>query len=240
MNSSGANAVRRGRIELAAQGSFFLDEVGELKPELQAKLLRVLQERTFDRLGGSRTLTADVRWIAATNRDLWAMVKAGQFREDLYHRLAVFPIELPPLRERRDDILPLARVLLARVAGSVGRRGLVLSAQAERAVVQGEWSGNVRELANALERAAIVCEGPEVSADDLDPTPVWRGKTPNEPVSASSKDAEVGSNVETLESVERRAIERALALVDGNRRRAAEQLGIGERTLYDKLKRYGL
>jgi two-component system, NtrC family, response regulator AtoC len=238
---TGANAARRGRIELAAQGSFFLDEVGELKPELQAKLLRVLQERTFDRIGGSRTLTADVRWIAATNRDLWAMVRAGQFREDLYHRLAVFPIELPPLRERRDDILPLARALLTRVAGSVGRRGLVLSAEAERAVVQGEWSGNVRELANALERAAIVCEGPEISVHDLDPTPVWRSKTPKvEPTSESREEPELGSNTETLESVERRAIERALALVDGNRRKAAEQLGIGERTLYDKLKRYGL
>jgi two-component system response regulator AtoC len=239
---TGAVAARRGRIELAAQGSFFLDEVGELKPELQAKLLRVLQERTFDRVGGSRTQTADVRWIAATNRDLRAMVKTGQFREDLYHRLAVFPIELPPLRERRDDILPLARSLLARIAVTVGRRGLVLSVEAERAVVQGEWSGNVRELANALERAAIVCEGNEVSPEDLDPVPVWRAKSQiAEPSSGNSASCAVPeSQLETLESIERRAIERALATVDGNRRRAAEQLGIGERTLYDKLKRFGL
>jgi len=238
---TGANAARRGRIELAAQGSFFLDEVGELKPELQAKLLRVLQERTFDRLGGSRTLTADVRWIAATNRDLWAMVKSGHFREDLYHRLAVFPIELPPLRERRDDILPLARALLARVATSVGRRGLVLSPEAERVIVQGCWSGNVRELANALERAAIVCEGTVVVPEDLDPTPAWRSRPPTaEPAGRTRREAELESTVETLESVERRAIERALALVEGNRRRAAEHLGIGERTLYEKLKRYGL
>jgi two-component system response regulator AtoC len=237
---TGASAARRGRIELAAQGSFFLDEVDELKPELQAKLLRVLQEKTFDRLGGSRTLTADVRWIAATNRDLLAMVKAGQFREDLYHRLAVFPIELPPLRERRDDILPLARALLARVATSVGRRGLALSADAERSVVQGEWSGNVRELANALERAAIVCEGSEVTPENLDPTPVWRSKPLALGQTLGIANAPGDSNTETLESVERRAIERALAAVDGNRRRAAEQLGIGERTLYDKLKRYGL
>jgi len=239
---TGANAARRGRIELAAQGSFFLDEVGELKPELQAKLLRVLQERTFDRLGGSRTLTADVRWIAATNRDLLAMVKAGQFREDLYHRLAVFPIELPPLRERRDDILPLARALLARIAASVGRRGLMLSADAERAVVQSEWSGNVRELANALERAAIVCEGAEVTPENLDPTPVWRNRSlvSGQTSGTAGGSVPVNSNSETLESVERRTIESALAAVDGNRRRAAERLGIGERTLYDKLRRYGL
>jgi two-component system response regulator FlrC len=240
---TGASAARRGRIELAAQGSFFLDEVGELKPELQAKLLRVLQERTFDRLGGSRTLTADVRWLAATNRDLRAMVQTGHFREDLYHRLAVFPVELPPLRERRGDILPLARSLMARISASVGRPGLVLSGEAEKAILQSEWSGNVRELANTLERAAIVGERGEIGPEDLDTTPSWRTKASrskqpsNEAVSST---ASADSSSETLESVERRAIERALAEVQGNRRKAADLLGIGERTLYDKIKRYGL
>jgi len=235
---TGATAARRGRIELAAQGTFFLDEVGELKSELQAKLLRVLQEKSFERVGGSRTVRADVRWVAATNRDLAAMVKAGQFREDLYHRLAVFPIELPPLRERRDDILPLARTLLARIAANLGRRGLTLSDEAERAIVGGEWSGNVRELGNALERAAIVCEASEIGPGDLDPVPVWRSKASAEPKPLPPEAA--GGAVEPLEVMERRAIERALGEVDGNRRKAAELLGIGLRTLYDKLKRYGL
>ncbi len=235
---TGATAARRGRIELAAQGTFFLDEVGELKPELQAKLLRVLQERSFERVGGSRTVQADVRWVAATNRDLAAMVKTGQFREDLYHRLAVFPIELPPLRERRDDILPLARTLLGRLAANLGRRGLTLSDEAERAIVGGEWSGNVRELQNALERAAIVCEGTQIGPGDLDPVPVWRSKGSAErnPLAPEAP----GGAVASLEAIERRAIEQALASVDGNRRKAAELLGIGVRTLYDKLKRYGL
>ncbi len=237
---TGASAARRGRIELAAQGSFFLDEVGELKPELQAKLLRVLQERTFERVGGSRTVNADVRWIAATNRNLREMVEQGSFREDLYHRLAVFPVELPPLRERREDILPLARALLARISASIGRRGIELSQEAEQAVVSGEWSGNVRELANALERAAIVCEGSVVTPADLDPVPVWRSKA-SDTVRVAGAAGPLGEGAaETLESVERRAIEHALAAVDGNRRKAAERLGIGVRTLYDKLKRYGL
>jgi hypothetical protein len=123
---TGATAARRGRLELADGGTLFLDEIGELKPELQAKLLRVLQERRFERVGGSRTIEVDVRWISATNRDLEAMVTHGEFREDLYHRLAVFPIRLPPLRQRRQDLLPLAETLLARISAELGRPPLRL------------------------------------------------------------------------------------------------------------------
>jgi len=126
---TGATERQRGRLELADGGTFFLDEVGELKPELQAKLLRVLQERRFERVGGSRTLEVDVRWIAATNRDLRAMIDDGRFREDLYHRLAVFPIKLPPLRDRKVDLLPLARALLERIARDL-KRGLPGSTRA--------------------------------------------------------------------------------------------------------------
>src|SRR5215470_13404253 len=128
---TGANERRRGRLELAEGGTFFLDEVGELKPEQQAKLLRVLQERRFERVGGSRSLEVDVRWVAATNRDLRAMMDEGRFREDLYHRLAVFPIRMPPLRERAADIVPMARALLVRVAHELGRPPLRLLPAAE-------------------------------------------------------------------------------------------------------------
>ena len=222
---TGASASRRGRLELADGGTLFLDEIGELKLELQAKLLRVIQERRFERLGGTRTIEVDVRWIAATNRNLEEMMGARTFREDLYHRLAVFPIRLPPLRERRRDLLPLAEALLARLAADLGRPPLKLDDLARERITQGPWRGNVRELGNALERAAILAEGDVVRGDDLY-------------ITMASSPSDVAGR--TMEEIERGAIERALSESGGNRRRAAERLGIGERTLYDKLKRYGL
>ncbi len=227
---TGATERRRGRLELADGGTFFLDEVGELKPELQAKLLRVLQERRFERVGGTQTLEVDVRWVAATNRDLGAMRDEGRFREDLYHRLSVFPIQLPPLRERRGDVLPLARVLLARACAELKRPPLRLSPEVERRLTAHRWSGNIRELANVLERAAILAEGPVLLEEHLALEPVRAGR-------AASPEVEPGA-LEPLAETERKAIARVLAAVGGNRRRAAEVLGIGERTLYDKLKKY--
>jgi two-component system response regulator FlrC len=225
---TGAHARHRGRLELAEGGTFFLDEIGELKLDLQAKLLRVLQERNFERLGGTRTLTADVRWIAATNRDLKTMIAAGTFREDLYHRLAVFPIRMPPLRERRNDLLPLAAALLRSAAAELGRPKLALSDDARQTLASAELRGNIRELKNILERAAILAEDGVVRAEH-----VWLDTSP-EVTPASAPGAG------TLEAAERIAIERALAETQGNRRKAAERLGIGLRTLYEKLKRYGL
>jgi two-component system response regulator FlrC len=222
---TGAAAAKRGRVELAAGGTFFLDEVGELKPDLQAKLLRVLQERCFERVGGSRSIVADVRWVAATNRDLGKMVGAGEFREDLYHRLAVFPIRLPPLRERRQDIPELAKALAERIGADLGKPGLRIDDSAEKRLIAAAWPGNVRELRNALERAAILAEGKTIRAEHIVLDPLASGI---DPLSG------------TLEEIERRAIERALAEVDGNRKRCAERLGIGLRTLYEKLKTYGL
>jgi two-component system, NtrC family, response regulator AtoC len=222
---TGAVAARRGRVELAEGGTLFLDEIGELRPELQVKLLRVLQERRFERVGGTRTLSADVRWIAATNRDLGAMRAAGTFREDLYHRLAVFPVRLPPLRERRQDILPLAGVLLVRIAGELGRPKLELDEGARRRIAGADWPGNVRELANTLERATILAGGDTISAGHLTVEPAA---------------APAAGPLRTMVELERDALGRALAECGGNRRRAAEQLGIGLRTLYEKLKRYGL
>ena len=238
---TGAVARRRGRIELAEGGTFFLDEIGELKPDLQAKLLRVLQERSFERVGGTQTIEADVRWIAATNRDLPAMLREGGFREDLYHRLAVFPVRLPPLRDRPEDLLPLAERLLSRIAGELKRPTPVLSGAAVAALRARRWSGNVRELANALERATILAEGAELRAGDLaGGTAMEDAAISGAPRSPSTSSRAPASAPPTLADLEREAIERTLAEVGGNRRRAAERLGIGLRTLYEKLRRFGL
>jgi len=229
---TGATERKRGRLELADGGTFFLDEIGEMKPELQAKLLRVIQEQKFERVGGTRTLEVDVRWIAATNRDLRAMIDSGRFREDLYHRLAVFPIRLPPLRDRHADLLPLARALLSRVAPELGRPVPTLSAGAERRLAGAAWRGNVRELANTLERAVILTDG-----DVIEEQHVWLED--GGAAAAPGSGGEPGE-LKTLAEMEKDAVLRALELVGGNRRRAAEMLGIGERTLYDKLKKYGV
>jgi len=223
---TGAISARRGRLELADGGTLFLDEIGELRPQFQAKLLRVLQDRRFERVGGTRTIEVDVRWIAATNRDITAMVTAGDFREDLYHRLAVFPIQLPPLRERPRDILPLADTLLARICAELGRPPMRLDADAQHLIQVAPWPGNIRELANALERAAILAEGDRIRARNLG--------------LRDAPAAPVGPAARTMAQIEEEAIRRALAAVGGHRGRAAAQLGIGERTLYEKLKRYGI
>jgi two-component system response regulator FlrC len=225
---TGAHARRRGKLELADGGTFFLDEIGELAPPLQAKLLRVLQERSFERVGGGQTIRCDVRWIAATNRDLVAMIGDGTFREDLYHRIAVFPIAMPPLRERPEDIVPLAGLLLTRACARLGRPTLPLSDEAKDALLARQWSGNVRELGNALERAAILAEG-----DVLGPEHLRAGESP----SAGARPAAEPTSLATLE---RQAIADAIVRHDGNRKAIAAELGISVRSLYDKIKRHEL
>ncbi|MEM7433789.1 MAG: sigma-54 dependent transcriptional regulator, partial [Myxococcota bacterium] len=214
---TGAHARRRGRLELAEGGTFFLDEIGELKPSLQAKLLRALEQREFERVGGTRTLRVDTRWVAATNRDLASMMARGVFREDLYHRVAVFPIRLPPLRERRGDIGPLADALLSRIGGELGKTEMSLGDAARAQLEAGDWPGNVRQLRNALERAVILSDSPVV-----EPSHLW-----TDVVIDQAKAEE--EQPRTLEAIERRAIEAALDAVGGNRKQAASRLGIGER-----------
>jgi two-component system response regulator FlrC len=226
---TGAVSSHRGRFELADGGTLFLDEIGELRPQLQAKLLRVLQERRFERVGGTRTIEVDVRIVAATNSDLTEAMRAGRFREDLYHRLAVFPIRIPPLRERLADILPLAEVLLARIARQLGRTALALDDAACARLTSYAWPGNVRELGNVLERAAILAEGTVLGAELILTGPL-----------ASVSQGDGSAATEKLEDMEKDAIRRMLALTGGNRKKAAARLGIGLRTLYDKLKVYDL
>jgi two-component system, NtrC family, response regulator AtoC len=226
---TGAVASHRGRFELADRGTLFLDEVGELRPQLQAKLLRVLQERRFERVGGTRTIEVDVRIVAATNCDLVVEMQTGRFREDLYHRLAVFPIRIPPLRERLADIIPLAETLLARIARQLGRPSLVLDDGARSRLAAYTWPGNVRELGNVLERAAILADGSVLGAD-LIVTGTLNGNGLGSADHAGEK----------LQDLERDAIRRMLALTGGNRKQTAARLGIGLRTLYDKLKVYDL
>ncbi len=218
---TGAVGQHAGRFERAGGGTLFLDEIGELDGGLQAKLLRVLQERTFERVGGTRQITADVRIIAASNRDLKQSVAEGKFREDLFYRLHTFPIEIPPLRERPSDIRRLARFFLERAAKELNKPGLAISPEAECVLMAYNWPGNVRELQNTMERVAILSDG-VVESDDL-------------PITASGPARPV-----LFKDIERQAIEKALAENGGNRTRTARQLGISLRTLQYRLKEYNL
>jgi two-component system, NtrC family, response regulator AtoC len=228
---TGATGTHRGRFELADGGTLFLDEVAELRPAHQVKLLRVLEDRTFERVGGSRSIEVDIRLVAATNRDLREELNTGRFRADLYHRLAVFPIRVPPLRERPEDVGPLAAHLLKRVARQLGRDRLELSQGAQRRLLAYDWPGNVRELFNVLERASILAEGQVLSAEDLFGFDALE-------VSAEAREGEPPDG--SLAEMEKEAIRRALAATGGHRKQAAARLGIGLRTLYLKLKQYDL
>jgi transcriptional regulator with GAF, ATPase, and Fis domain len=224
---TGALQSRAGKIEQAAGGVLFLDEVGEMAPSVQAKFLRALQEREFQRLGGSRVQKADIRVIAATNRDLSVALERGEFREDLYYRLKVFEIALPPLRERRDDILLLAEAFLQEIGGSVGRPCAGISKQARDALLAYSWPGNVRELRNAIERAIILCDGGLITAEHL-------------PLAGASAAQATLTAGEGLEDVERRLVENALREARHNKTRAARVLGITRAQLYSRLQKYGI
>ncbi|HET7379636.1 MAG TPA: sigma 54-interacting transcriptional regulator [Gaiellales bacterium] len=233
---TGADRQKPGRFELAAHGTLFLDEIGELSAAVQVKLLRVLQEREFQRVGGTTTLKADVRLIAATNRDLTAEMAAGRFRPDLFYRLGVFNVHLPPLRERGDDVLLLADAFIRTLAARMAKGDVTLSRDARDVLRQHAWPGNIRELQNAIERALITCEGTLVTAAHLAVTPPSRESGPPRPAAPASPAA---SSVD-LEELERKAIIEALERTHGHKARAAKLLGLTRFQLYSRLKRYGI
>jgi DNA-binding NtrC family response regulator len=228
---TGAVRRRRGKIEMARGGTLFLDEIGDLPIDLQPKLLNVLQERQFQRLGGEENLEADVRVIAATNLDLEQRMKEGQFREDLFYRLSVIPIEVPPLRERLEELRGLSDVMLKRIAQRGGRRNVKLSREAVAAMQAYDWPGNVRQLENVLERSAAFCEGGVVELKDL-PGAV-RGSEPSGRVPA-------GIGGIALSDLERESLIQTLKLCNGNKAETARRLEITEKSVYNKLKRHGL
>jgi DNA-binding NtrC family response regulator len=235
---TGATARKVGKAELAHRGTLFLDEIGDMPLALQGKILRLVQERQFERVGGLQTLTVDVRVVAATNRDLRLAVEAREFREDLYFRLSVFPVEIPPLRRRRGDVLPLAEAFLDRYGQEMGRRGLRLSDAARAALAAHPWPGNVRELQNTLERAVILCDGTEVRPEHLRLQPGTSGPSLADVVDLRGPLAEVVERASAL--VEQEAIRLALAECGGDRAAAAGRLGLSVSTLGRRLKALGL
>jgi DNA-binding NtrC family response regulator len=222
---TGASQDRAGLFEAANGGTLLLDEIGDVPPAMQVKLLRVLQEREVRRVGENRSRPINVRVLAATNRDLLADVHGARFRQDLYYRLRVVEVAVPPLRERRDDVLPLARLFLTAAARRFGKKAPTLTPDAANALLRHSWPGNVRELENALERATALARSDRIGVDDLPPEV---GVPPVPDVSTGA--------IRTLEDVERDYIAAALRATGGNRAKAAEQLGIGVATLYRKLK----
>jgi len=234
-----ADAPRVGRFELADGGTILLDEITEIELPLQAKLLRVLQEKSFERIGSSRTIDVDVRVLATTNRDLRALVADGSFREDLYFRLAVLPLHVPPLRQRREDVPELAEHFLACSARRTRKDPCTFDAAARQLLVEYHWPGNVRELENIVTRAGVLCAGKTVGAERIRP---WlidadAASAATGAGQSSGDDVHVGLS---LEEMERKMISATLEHFDGHRAKTAKALGIGVRTLSSKLRSYGL
>ncbi|PYO39330.1 MAG: transcriptional regulator [Gemmatimonadetes bacterium] len=227
---TGALGRKEGRLELADSGTLFLDEIGEISPTVQVKLLRALQTREFERVGGTQTIKVDVRVVAATNRDLLGEVNAGRFREDLFYRLNVVAVTLPPMRKRKADIPALAAHFIEKYAKSYGKEIEGLAPGTLNALLSHDWPGNVRELENAIERAVVLCKGSQLTADDLPAT--FRGPRPR------ARDIAGLIPGASFSEIEREAILRTLELVDGSTTRAAEMLGISVRKIQYRLKEY--
>ncbi|MGB3941542.1 MAG: sigma 54-interacting transcriptional regulator [Candidatus Manganitrophaceae bacterium] len=221
---------RPGRFELANQGSLFLDEIGDMSPAAQAKVLRVLQEQEFERVGGTKTIRVDVRIIAATNKDLVERVRAGEFREDLYYRIRVFPIRVPPLRERKDDIFPLIKHFMAKFSKETGKQITHIAPAALEYLLSYDYPGNIRELENMIEHAFVTSPGPTLSIEHLP-----------KPVGALSKETQpLTTGAGTLANQEKTLVLKALEKADWNQAKAAAELGISRSTLWRRLKEFGI
>jgi len=246
---TGAVGAKPGRFELAHGGTLFLDEIGEIPIEMQVKLLRVLQESEFERVGGIKTIKVDVRLVTATNRDLLAEVGAGAFREDLFYRLNVVPIHIPPLRERREDIPLLADHFIAKFNDRLKKEIAAITPEAIERLVAYQWPGNIRELENLMERTVLFCEGPEIRVSDLPPEVAGAPAAPSvlagghaageEPPRAAPESLKEAVRAET-ERVERELIQRALDATGGNVTQAARKLKISRKSLQTKMKELGL
>jgi transcriptional regulator with GAF, ATPase, and Fis domain len=236
---TGAIATKIGRIEQAERGTLFLDEIAEMSPLVQAKFLRVLEQREFQRVGGTRTIKADIRVIAATNRDLAAAIERQHFREDLYYRLNVFQIHIAPLRERRDDILPLAETFLEDLGRTMGRPAAGISRSAREWLRAYSWPGNVRELRNAIERAILLCDGEAITNEHLSTPSSPAAKPPAALSAAASAGASRTDNVD-LGTMERDLIQKALLQSRGNKSQAARMLGLTRAQLYARLDKHGI
>jgi transcriptional regulator with PAS, ATPase and Fis domain len=228
---TGATEARIGLIESANGGTLFLDEIGEMGPTLQAKMLRILEDKAFERVGGNQTIRVDVRVIAATNRNLPQLVSEGAFREDLYYRVNVLTLNLPPLRERRQCLEPLAAMLLSKSCRSLGKKMLEMSPAAREVILSYDWPGNIRQLANTLERAAILEEGTVVQAESL-----LLPDRIREPEAASPS----AENSISLEEREKKLIMETLASCLWIQKDAADRLGISPRALNYKIKKFGI
>jgi transcriptional regulator with PAS, ATPase and Fis domain len=231
---SGAVATKKGRFELAHEGTLFIDEVGEMSLNAQVKLLRVIQEHEFERVGGTRTIHSDVRIVAATNKNLEEQVKKGAFREDLFYRLNVINIHLPPLRERREDIEPLARHFLRKYALETGKRIEQLAPRAVSSLLAYEWPGNVRELQNVMERAVVLARGEAITSRDFP-----QALQGDEQICLQLPERG-GSLTEILEDLERQLIVQTLRREGGSQTRASASLGIKRTTLRYKMEKYRL
>jgi DNA-binding NtrC family response regulator len=229
---TGAIRERKGRFELAHRGTLFLDEVADLGPAVQAKVLRVLQEKEFERIGGTQTIKVDVRVVSATRKRLEDEVLAGRLREDLFYRLKVIPVVLPPLRERKDDIIPLAEHFLEKYARPLGKEIQEISSEACRHLLAYHWPGNVRELEASIQRAVTLTKNPLLMPDDI---PLEGIPSSSEPLSVPAQPL-----MEAIRETERRYLQEVLRSVGGQKKRAAEILGISRKTLWKKLKQLGL
>lgn len=236
---TGAVNAKPGRIEQATGGVLFFDEVGEMAPTVQAKVLRVLEEREFQRLGGTKAMRADIRVVAATNRDLHAAMRRGEFREDLYYRLGVFEIALPPLRHRPDDIMELANAFLEEIGATVGRPATGIDDDARAQLLAYGWPGNVRELRNAIERAVILADGGHIRSEHLPVAPrPFLGVAPTGDVPVAS--APIPPGGVNLDAIERALVVKALEQARHNKTRAAKLLGLTRAQLYSRIEKYGL